>query len=380
MSIPTANSRQSLRLQIASRIRRKIALGGLTPGDSLPTYRQLCKEYGVSLMTVRRAMQVLADEGIVRGFPGKGTFVAQEATILGRKLAQVGLVFYGDRSTLFTRQYLSEILRGILGKTDGLRVDVRIMSLRREAERAWPADVANSGVDGVILLGVVNEAYIADMTRQSLPVVVVDYVPEAVKLDCVACENRQAARQVVDHLVELGHKRIDYVDGRAADPMVGWEQIIETSDIRERREGYEEAMRAHRLVPRSHVHGGRAQGSHGHERWLHSIAQSVAAESNRATALVTYDTHTAALIGGAFAELGLRVPKDLSVAAVAGCQAESIPPDGVITYNRMDFLEMGEQAVRLLQKRLEEKNTEGTVTRIGGTLILGGTTAPPPAQ
>lgn len=249
MGIPTANSRQSLRLQIASRIRRKIALGGLTPGDSLPTYRQLCKEYGVSLMTVRRAMQVLADEGIVRGFPGKGTFVAQEATILGRKLAQVGLVFYGDRSTLFTRQYLSEILRGILGKTDGLSVDVRIMSLRREAERVQPADIANSGVDGVILLGVVNEAYIADMARQSLPVVVVDYIPQAVKLDCVACENRQATRRVVDHLVELGHKRIDYVDGRAADPMVGWEQIIETSDIRERREGYEEAMRARRLVP-----------------------------------------------------------------------------------------------------------------------------------
>ncbi|MHC4718765.1 MAG: GntR family transcriptional regulator, partial [Planctomycetota bacterium] len=158
-----------MRLQIAGRIRRKIALGGLSPGDALPTYRQLCKEYGVSLMTVRRAMQVLADEGIVRGFPGKGTFVAQQATALGRKLAQVGLVFYGDRNTLFTRQYLSEILRGILGKTDGLGADVRIMSLRRETERVWPADVAGSGVDGVILLGVVNEEYIAEMARQALP-------------------------------------------------------------------------------------------------------------------------------------------------------------------------------------------------------------------
>ena len=380
MSVPTANSRQSLRMQIAGRIRRKIALGGLAPGDALPTYRQLCKEYGVSLMTVRRAMQVLADEGIVRGFPGKGTFVAQEATMLGRKLAQVGLVFYGDRSTLFTRQYLSEILRGILGRTDGLRADVRIMSLRRESERVWPADVVGSGVDGVILLGVVNEEYIADMARQSLPVVVVDYIPESTPLDCVACENRQAAQRVVDHLVELGHKRIDYVDGRAADPMVGWEQIVETSDIRERREGYEEAMRAHKLVPRSHVHGGRALGKYGHERWLSSVARSVVAESNRATALVTYDTHTAVLIGGAFVETGLRVPQDLSVAAVAGCEAESIPPDGKITYNRMSFLEMGEQAVLLLQRSLEERTTEASVARIDGSFVIGGTTAAPPAE
>ena len=379
MIAPTTNSRQSLRLQIAARIRRKIALGGLTPGDALPTYRQLCKEYGVSLMTVRRAMQILADEGIVRGFPGKGTFVAQQATVLGRKLAQIGLVFYGDRSTLFTRQYLSEILCGILRKTDGLSTDVRIMSLRRESERVQPADVADSGVDGVLLLGVVNEDYIAAMARQDLPVVVVDNIPQAAKLDCVACENDQAARRIVDHLFQLGHRRIDYIDGRAADPMVGWEMVIETSDLRERREGYELAMRAHGLMPRSHVHGGRAYGEDGHMKWMQSIARSVTGESNRATALVTYDTHTAALVGGAFVELGLRIPRDLSIAAVSGCEPEAIPPDGNVTYNRMDFVEMGEQAVYLLQKRLEEKSPEGTITRIGGTLLIGETTAPAPS-
>ncbi len=379
MIAPTTNSRQSLRLQIAARIRRKIALGGLTPGDALPTYRQLCKEYGVSLMTVRRAMQILADEGIVRGFPGKGTFVAQQATVLGRKLAQIGLVFYGDRSTLFTRQYLSEILCGILRKTDGLSTDVRIMSLRRESERVQPADVADSGVDGVLLLGVVNEDYIAAMARQDLPVVVVDNIPQAAKLDCVACENDQAARRIVDHLFQLGHRRIDYIDGRAADPMVGWEMVIETSDLRERREGYELAMRAHGLMPRSHVHGGRAYGEDGHMKWMQSIARSVTGESNRATALVTYDTHTAALVGGAFVELGLRIPRDLSIAAVSGCEPEAIPPDGNVTYNRMDFVEMGEQAVYLLQKRLEEKSPEGTITRIGGTLLIGETPAPAPS-
>jgi DNA-binding LacI/PurR family transcriptional regulator len=158
--------------------------------------------------------------------------------------------------------------------------------------------------------------------------------------------------------------------------MVGWDRIVETSDLRERRDGYEQAMRAHGLVPRSHVHGGRALGKRAHEQWLRTIAQSVVEESNRATAVVAYDTHTAVMIGGEFIELGLRIPRNMSVAAVAGCEPETIPSDGTITYNRMDFSEMGEQAVHLLRKRLEEKEPEGTITRIGGELVVGGTTAP----
>ncbi|MFV0429196.1 MAG: GntR family transcriptional regulator [Arachnia sp.] len=47
------------------------------PGDRLPTERALSQRYGVSAMTVRRALQFLSDGGRIHAVQGRGTFVAQ---------------------------------------------------------------------------------------------------------------------------------------------------------------------------------------------------------------------------------------------------------------------------------------------------------------
>jgi GntR family transcriptional regulator len=49
--------------------------GEYQPGGQLPNERQLAKEFGVSLMTLRRAMQVLAQRGLTSSQQGRGTFV-----------------------------------------------------------------------------------------------------------------------------------------------------------------------------------------------------------------------------------------------------------------------------------------------------------------
>lgn len=48
----------------------------LHPGDRLPTEDELIREFGVSRITVRRAVQNLATRGLVDTKPGRGTFVA----------------------------------------------------------------------------------------------------------------------------------------------------------------------------------------------------------------------------------------------------------------------------------------------------------------
>jgi DNA-binding GntR family transcriptional regulator len=62
-------------LQLANILRRQIADGIFRPGDQLPSEAQLCYRYGVSPMTVRRSVNLLADQEVVSTAQGRGTFV-----------------------------------------------------------------------------------------------------------------------------------------------------------------------------------------------------------------------------------------------------------------------------------------------------------------
>jgi GntR family transcriptional regulator len=61
--------------QLANILRRQIAEGAYRPGDQLPSESQLCRLYGISPMTVRRSITLLADQGVVSTEQGRGTFV-----------------------------------------------------------------------------------------------------------------------------------------------------------------------------------------------------------------------------------------------------------------------------------------------------------------
>jgi GntR family transcriptional regulator len=56
----------------------EIARGALAPGDALPTEQSLCDQFGVSRITVRRALADLADQGYIERRQGVGSFVRQQ--------------------------------------------------------------------------------------------------------------------------------------------------------------------------------------------------------------------------------------------------------------------------------------------------------------
>jgi DNA-binding GntR family transcriptional regulator len=62
-------------LQIANALSDEIAAGVYRAGDQLPTEPQLRAQHGVSPVTVRRAINILLDRGLVTTIQGKGTFV-----------------------------------------------------------------------------------------------------------------------------------------------------------------------------------------------------------------------------------------------------------------------------------------------------------------
>lgn len=71
----TAPKAEAAYLRIARVITERIHSGEYQPGSQLPNERQLAKEFDVSLMTLRRAMQVLGERGLTSSQQGRGTFV-----------------------------------------------------------------------------------------------------------------------------------------------------------------------------------------------------------------------------------------------------------------------------------------------------------------
>ena len=70
------NGRISRYHRIADALRGRITSGELTPGARLTSQRALAQQFGVSLMTLRQALELLEREGLIACRHGLGTFVA----------------------------------------------------------------------------------------------------------------------------------------------------------------------------------------------------------------------------------------------------------------------------------------------------------------
>ena len=60
-------------VQVANDVERRIATGEIT--QKLPSERDLADEYGVAYTTVRHAMDILRQRGLIITVHGRGTFV-----------------------------------------------------------------------------------------------------------------------------------------------------------------------------------------------------------------------------------------------------------------------------------------------------------------
>lgn len=74
-SLATENQGMALYLQLSNIFRGRIESGEWKVGERIPTVEELYKSYSVSGMTIRQALGILEDEGLIERFRAKGTFV-----------------------------------------------------------------------------------------------------------------------------------------------------------------------------------------------------------------------------------------------------------------------------------------------------------------
>jgi DNA-binding GntR family transcriptional regulator len=110
------DARDPAYLQLSKLLRQKIGSGQILPGEQLPSESELRKQYSLSQMTVRRAINILQEQGVVTTSQGKGTFVRSMKLGMGSfpleplhdlfsdkkrvaiKLLEVDLVFADERT------------------------------------------------------------------------------------------------------------------------------------------------------------------------------------------------------------------------------------------------------------------------------------------
>src|SRR3954451_16756784 len=64
---------------VAALLRKRLLARELVPGDRLPSITELAATYGVAVVTIRHALTLLEDEGLVERRHGLGTFVTENA-------------------------------------------------------------------------------------------------------------------------------------------------------------------------------------------------------------------------------------------------------------------------------------------------------------
>lgn len=74
---------------IARHYRKLIADGTLAPGEAMPSMREVCNEFNVSITTANRAFRMLKSEGLTAPKPGVGTVVADQPRVASTASARL---------------------------------------------------------------------------------------------------------------------------------------------------------------------------------------------------------------------------------------------------------------------------------------------------
>lgn len=216
---------QPLYQKIKEDILRQIKDGQLLPGDKIPTEYQLMEKYGVSRITVSKALSELKSEGIITRFPHKGTFVTK--SVLLPPLVRDAPIPSSHTAMPASMTEIACILPSI---TDSFS-----LSMVNGVQSVFPEDTYichifqshNPTVENYLLQrclelnisGIVlfpqDQPFFSNqllaMQLQNYPLVLLDRYLPRLNTNYVIADNKAAGELCLRHLYKLGHQRIAFV-------------------------------------------------------------------------------------------------------------------------------------------------------------------------
>lgn len=220
-------------------IQKQIDSGKLIPGQKLTSENALTRQFGISRQTVRKAISILEEQGLVKRVQGSGTYLCDK-----RKEGLAGRNRIAVVTTYVDSYIFPKIIQGIEKALfeRGFSVQISFTNNTLERERSVLSDIIDrDDVAGVIVEGTKsglpnpNIPLYRKLQERKIPLIFINtYYPE---LDAphVSLDDVQAARKAVDYLIGKGHRNIGAIlkldDGQGRQRYLGYLQAMDQANL-----------------------------------------------------------------------------------------------------------------------------------------------------
>lgn len=347
MSLTSDN--QPLYLQIRDMLKEKIDLGVLKPGDQIPTETELVQQHGVSRITIKSALKMLVEDGLIYRIAGKGTFVADPDSSEPVPIdSSTAVKKVGFLSPLANDEFSMRLLIGVQEacKDQNLILIVRSAMTQRE-EQEGIRFLRAAGVDGLLIFPVDGEAYseaVLNLKTEGFPFVLIDRYLPGIKTNAVYSDNFAGGSIGTEFLVQKGHRQIGIISGTKS----------KTSSSEDRFSGYlDMAKKAGLKIEPAH--------------WLTRIDEVTYLDPNigremirkwlesqpEITAIFAFSNTIALYTADAAMKLGKKVPEELAILSFDAPPIRDFQ-GCLFSYIEQQEDKMGEEAIGLLLAAIED--------------------------
>lgn len=275
-----------------------------------PTIKDVAQKAGVSTATVsfvlnNRPGQVISPKVKERVWRAAEQLEyhpsASAAGLARQRTNNVAILFY-QSAHLISNLFYSFVIQGAIREATQREYNLMFSYVERDYRGSTdlPKVIRERNTEGVLTVQRISPEMIVDIQARGVPVVAVDCHPVAKGVASLQMDNRRGGELLAEHLLELGHRRIVLVTGSDGRP-----------SIDDRIDGFLAAANARGIVlTRQNNIVRTAHYSFGEG---YAAGQTLLARKRRPTAVFCANDEMAAGILRSARELGVQVPRDLSV-------------------------------------------------------------------
>lgn len=310
----------------------------------MPTIKDVAKLAGVSTATVSRVLRNepnVSDETMQRVLAAIEK-LNYEPSLLGRNLRKQSTMFVIVVLPDITNPFFAKILRGIEDVAHSFGYTVMLCNTDNDPERelAYTNILRRNGADGVIFLTArVDSIHLLQLAAIKPVVLGCEYV-RGLPLTQVSIDNYRAAFEATSHLLQLGHRRIGFINGP--------DNVIL---CRDREAGYQMALHQAGIAPDPNLCW---QGEFEYEVGLRGASHMLDLPDPPSAFFCSSDVLA---IGAANAvrARGLRVPEDVAIVGFDDIEFARMYRPALTTVTQPMY-QIGETAMRLLVELMQRKD------------------------